>query len=183
MKIYENDWRDASTASLFAALENGLDTASAVINNPASEQYQIDDALEFADGLWGLAFVTAQSAYIAGTVKLIRKDKKPMLKEHSSLINGTSVTEMELCDATANYFKHSDEWTFVEDESTKETRWLQDKFSKKTIPTLYAAGIDEKDSYACLKAATLLVGDNRQGLDVFLNMIKTWRQNHINTVA
>ncbi len=80
MNIYEIDWRNASTASLFTALENGIATASVVINDPASEQYQIDDALEFADSLWGLAFVTAQSAYIAGTVKIIRENKKTASK-------------------------------------------------------------------------------------------------------
>ena len=90
---------------------------------------------------------------------------------------------MELCDAAANYFKHSDEWTFVKDESTEEMKWLQDKSSERTISKLYAAGIDEKEFYPCLKAATLLVGDNKKGLDALLNIIKNWRQNHIDTVA
>ena len=67
MNIYEIDWRLSSTRQVFQALSDALKNVEKIILDETREDYEREDALEHAENLLGIAFVTAQT-YIAGTV-------------------------------------------------------------------------------------------------------------------
>jgi hypothetical protein len=173
VKQQEIDWRLSSTKRILQALSDGLKDVGRNFDE-AHEDYQIDDALEHAESLLGIAFVTAQT-YIAGTIsdanQLIetggRLTKEQLIRDHSDHLAESVVTKVELCDAIANYFKHHDEWN----------SWSITGRNQKTVSILRASGIQENDEFPCRKVADLLWSNN-DGSDLLplLSLITSWRE-------
>ncbi len=102
---YEFDWRYSSTQRIFESLSQGLKSVEHDLNESeqSSELYfDVDMALEHADGLFGIAFVTAQT-YITGVVSDANKvsksgiqfKKDQLLREYSDCLLGLTVTKMD----------------------------------------------------------------------------------------
>jgi hypothetical protein len=170
LNLSEIDWRLSSTRRVLRALYDGLASVKQDLD-AAGEDYETDDALDHGEALLGIAFVTAQT-YIAETVSdanriagsKVRFTKPQLLKEYSDRLPETTVTELQLIDATANYFKHHDEGP----------NWSVRGRSQKTLSILRAAGIDE--FCPCLKAANLLCPGDVPNLGQLLSIIKNWRK-------
>jgi hypothetical protein len=181
--IYELDWERSTVGSVLNALSDGLRGLERILsaaNSSEIEQWQIDDSLEVADNLWGVAFVTSQ-VYISAVVNSVthlsratsKQLKAALLKLHSPLLDGTSITQMQLCDAIANYYKHHEEWG----------RWSRTRGNEKTFDVLVAAGFTARDVYHCIKAAGLLFGNNGRYCDALFEMITVWRDVVEDTVS
>jgi hypothetical protein len=173
MRLEEIDWRFSSTRRIFQALSEGMKDVKYDFD-AAQEDYQIDIALDHIENLFGIAFVTAQT-YIVRTVsdanQLLRGSgkftKEQLLKDYSSRLGESAITNMELCDAIANYFKHHDEWV----------DWAITSRNQKTISVLHAAGIQEWDEFPCRKAADVLWSANDgPDLEPLLILILNWRE-------
>lgn len=176
MKLHEIDWRHNSISKV-------LDTLSDELTNVANEinPDEPESGLELTNSLMGIAFVTAQ-VYIAGTVSDAKKLLEPftvtkanLLKDFSKQIPGSEITEIELCDALANYFKHHDEWS---------SDWSFTNQNKVTIGVLRSVGLDHHDSYPCILAADILFFDTLSPpshyLSALLSMIVEWRRKVMN---
>jgi hypothetical protein len=173
---YEFDWRYSSTQRIFESLSQGLKSVEHDLDESeqSSELYfDVDIALEHADGLFGIAFVTAQ-AYITGVVsdanKVAKSDiqfkKDQLRKDYSDYLPGLTVTRLEFCDAMANYFKHHDEWA----------NWSGIGHGQKTISVLRVVGLREDDSYPCVSAANILLPKDDWGLAPLLQILSHWRE-------
>ncbi|MBA3441015.1 MAG: hypothetical protein H0T92_14210, partial [Pyrinomonadaceae bacterium] len=165
MNIYEIDWRHSSIREIL----NAISAALVKITNDESHE-DVDEALEQLESFLGIAFVTAQT-YITGTAvdarKLTKSTPKPnkhdLLKNFSDVISGTGVTKMKLCDATANYYKHHDEWLDWTPNPTERR--------KHTIDVLNGVGITETTTYPCQEAANILWGSNAADLEPLLSIL------------
>jgi hypothetical protein len=127
--------------------------------------------------MFGIAFVTAQT-YITGTVadaNLLMKGKKDfqkhqLLKSFSKKIEGANLTQLQLCNAIANYFKHHDEWENWEPKGQK--KW--------DISVLSEVGINQSSSFPCYLAATKLwAEEDIEDLNNLLNILVEWREQII----
>jgi hypothetical protein len=175
MKIYEIDWRHSSTRRVLHALSDALEDTKHEFHE-AQEEHERDDALEYAERVSGLTFVTAQ-AYIDGTVSDVKKITKStdkslkarLLKACDDRLSGSLVTRIELCDAMANYFKHHEQWP----------DWSATGRRKATVSVLHAAGITDDDNYPCLKAAKMLSLDQGDDMEALVALISGWRASVI----
>lgn len=170
MNLSEFDWRLPSTRRVLRALYAGLASVKEDLDD-AGEVYETEDALEHGEALLGIAFIMAQT-YVGGTVSdanqiagsKVKFTKEQLLKEYSKKLPETTITELQLIDAIANYFKHHDEGS----------NWSVKGRSQKTLTILRAAGIDE--FYPCLKAADLLCPGDVPDVGQLLLIIKDWRK-------
>ncbi len=172
MKIYKIDWRYNSIRSILDTLSDELiDVVSKI------DPDEPDSNLELSNSLMGIAFITAQ-VYIAGTAADVNKLINPstvkkvnLFKDFSVHIPDSEITEIELCNTMANYFKHHDEWSFV---------WSQTKPERPTIKVLRAVGIDQNDNYPCIKAGDMLFSNTSSPPSFYLpslfSMIVEWRK-------
>lgn len=175
MNIYEIDWRYSPTKEIL----NSISVAFTKIEKEVLPE-NIDEALEQLEGFFGIGFITAQ-IYITGSVADIRKisritskpNKENLLKNFSNFISGTTITEMQLCDAVANYFKHHDEWA----------DWIPapNELRKKTIDVLNEVGITQTTAHPCQEAAKILWGVNTLDLDALLSTLAEWREKTVAT--
>ena len=168
MNIREFDWRQSPVRQLLSALSLGL-VANAQQFNDGRE---LDDALEYENDLYGIGFVTAQT-YIAGVVADVnslrgtrsRIRKHELLKSANPIVANTKLTQMQLCDTMANYYKHRDEWI----------NWT-DPAACRTTEFLRMAGFTQGDGHLCTTVATLLFGNlNAKSLDSLSDMLLSWR--------
>ena len=121
----------------------------------------------------GIAFVMAQT-YITGTLSDVNEivssktkvSKDELMKDFSEYLESSDITKIELCDATANYFKHHDEWK----------NWSPTERNRKTISILTATGIKEIDEYPCDKAASLIWSNSDEDLQPLLELLTKWRE-------
>ena len=158
--LLEHDSRYTMVKSIFDALSGNLRSLWQQAEN-SDEELEIDFFVEQAEWMYGIAFVTAQT-YITGTVadaNLLKKGKKDfqtyqLLKDFSNEIKGTETTQLQLCDAIANYFKHHEEWK----------DWKPIGHKKWTIPPLLEIGIDQQSSFPCYLAASKLWGEKDIGI-------------------
>ena len=172
MNVYEIDWRLSSTRQVFQALSEALKSVKKIFLDKTREDYEREDALEHAENLLGIAFVTAQT-YITGTVSDINQfaktannlSKNQLLKIHNEKVAKTTIKNLELCNALANYYKHHDEWK----------SWSAGGRQKSTVETLEAVGIKESDAYPCIKASEILLLDT-QNLETLLVLLSNWRE-------
>jgi hypothetical protein len=182
MNTYEIDWRYSWVQRIFEALSEGLKRVGHDFDEAElSDEFYFDVnmALEEANALLGIAFVTAQT-YITGTVSDINKitksgiklKKDQLLKNHSDNLPGLGVTKLEFCDAMANYFKHQDEWP----------DWSATGHHQKTVSVLQNAGINQNDEYICVKAMELLLQIKEYDLNPLLQLLSTWRQSVIEDI-
>lgn len=182
MNLHEIDWHYASIRRIFEALSEGLEMVEKDLdeaeyaNNP---YFDVDNALEEADSLLGIAFVTAQT-YITSTISdanivgkpPVKYKKDQLLKNYSDLLPNTQVTKLEMCDAAANYFKHHDEWT----------GWTATGLNQKTVAILQSVGINEDTEYPCVKALKVLLQTDDYDLKKLLDILSTWRKSVIESV-
>lgn len=178
MRKQEFDWRISATSRIFHALSDAIKDVEKNFDE-AQEEYERDTALENVESLLGIAFVTAQT-YITGVisdVNILNKGGEKVVKEilirsYNESLSGSNITQIELCDAIANYFKHHDEWS----------DWLSTPRNQKTISVLQAVGIKQSDEFPCRKAADILWSHNDSGdLTPLLNLIADWRGKIIST--
>jgi hypothetical protein len=173
---YEFDWRYSSVRRIFVSLSQGLKNIERDLEESERSSelfFDADMALEHADGLFGIAFVTAQT-YITGVVsdtnRVAKSDiqfkKDQLLRNYSDCLSGLTVTKLEFCNAMANYFKHHDEWA----------SWSGIGYSQKTITILRTVGIREDDSYPCVSAANVLLSKDDWDLAPLLQMLSSWRK-------
>jgi len=172
MKVYEIDWRHSSIEAIFDAVSVALANIS---RSFAPED--VDEASDQAESFLGIAFVAAQ-AYIYGSLQDARKlakstgkpKRKPedLLKKFSSVVSGTRITEIQVCDEIANYFKH--EWPYWSERSKRHG---------KALGALNAVGITESTAYPCQEAAKKLWGYSSTDLKPLLLMIASWREQII----
>lgn len=177
MKILEIDWRYQATKKVIDALSTSLKEIQV-----QTLPFDVDDALEQIERLLGIAFITVQT-YITGTVSDINKNFEispdvfltlkdyNVVKECSNFIVGTEITEMELCYAVANYFKHHEGW--------HSWNLSENKRGKETIKSLEKAGITKADEYPCRKATKVLGISDSLDLQPLLSIIVDWRNKVI----
>jgi len=171
MHIREMDFRRDWIAELFHALTTAIEN----IENKIEEIDWFDGifALEHTETILGVAFVAAQT-YIAGTVadinELLGKSKHLTKRQLLELDGGSinnCVTQMQLIDAVANYYKHHDEWV----------TWQPDERNRYTISILNKCGITEKTEFPCNSAASLLWPEAELGkFHYLLDIMLHWRK-------
>ena len=169
----EIDWRQSSVRQILFALSQGLDANRQQFDNGRD----VDDALEYEDDLCGIAFVTAQ-AYITGVVADVNAlrghalrgahspiSKHELLKTANPIVSNTRLTQMQLCDTMANYYKHRDEWA----------DWAAPA-ARRTTELLQTAGLKKSDHHLCTTVAALLFGnEDVRSLVPLVDMLSSWR--------
>ena len=174
------DWHLSSTRRILNTLAEILNDIDFELQT-AEQQYQIDDAIDQAENVLGLAFVAAQ-VYITSTIgKLARThthaspiNKHESVKEFGEPIKGSKVTDVQLADAAANYYKHHDE----RDDITKPDRHT------RTLKVLHDAGVDTSEPYPCVQVGELLFPPpSPQYLQTLLHMLTRWRERQVAAIG
>lgn len=165
MHLREVDFRIAPLHDIISAIDNGL----AAVKERLDEQ-DVDGvtALEHAETLLGLAFVAAQ-AYALGTwtdLNEVRRNggKQSVTKLDCYTCDPVTLkggpTRMRVINASANYFKHHDEWTV----------WP----TNETTTTLSQIGINQQTEFPIVKITQLFTGSGWE-LIVLHQAVKEWR--------
>jgi len=169
------DYRSSWLSTIFEGLKAGFDEIDAL-----SKQHDWFDGLwqsEYAEPIVGLAFVAAQ-AYIVGVVADLGKSEGHKGKELGDYVNNkiefykddpialpSGTSRIILINATANYYKHQDEWS----------GWDPSNWSVKNFKEV---GIHENSDFPCLKVAELLFDDQDcTKLDTILTIVTEWREH------
>jgi hypothetical protein len=162
----------------------GIEAGLAAIQKRLDTEEWFDGiwAREYAEPLFGLGFVAVQT-YAIGTVSDLNsvrmsrgKSKEENLNKHKcyahdTLIKG-DVTRIQLINASANYFKHHDEWP----------RWpTGSDHGARDTETLNSVGITEKTEFPCIDAVELLCGTSWE-LNVLLQIMEEWRAHLFSTL-
>jgi hypothetical protein len=171
MHLREMDMRIGPLHDVIVGINAGL----AAIHKRLGDEEGFDgiSEREHAAAFLGLAFVAAQS-YALGTVSDLnsvrasrRKPKKAKQDCYAcdTIALRGGLTRIQLINASANYFKHHDEWT----------RWPagRDRGAQDT-KALASVGITEKTEFPCIEAVDLLCGTSRE-LNVLHQILKAWR--------
>ncbi len=176
--IYEFDFQYPSIKRILSTLSETMEQVDKELDK-ASEQYQIDDGVYLLEELYGIAFVVVQT-YITGTIADARHitesdekyTKETLLKQHNDVVEGTTTTKMELCDAMANYYKHHEEWR----------DWKVTKRNERTLAILTSIGIKQFDGIPFEKAIGKLLPETTVfDLNPLLTLISNWRRKVIQT--
>ncbi len=178
MHIREIDWRIEPLHDVIVGIDAGLATIHERLE--AEEGFDGITAREHAEPLFGLGFVAAQS-YALGTVSdlnSIRMSRgKPKKKKLDCYACDTitlkgGVTRIQLINATANYFKHHDEWA----------RWpTGSDLGANDTKVLGCVDITEKTEFPCINAVDLLCGTSWK-LIVLHQALKEWREHLFSTM-
>jgi hypothetical protein len=176
MNIHDFDWRIEPLHDVIVGIEGGLKS----IRERLDDEEGVDglSALERAEPLLGLGFVAFQ-IYAVGTwtdLNSIRKSrgKRPVSKWDCYKCDPIKVkgdtTRIELINASANYFKHHDEWL----------RWpTENDLGVPDTEILGRVGITQKTEFPCVEAVNLLCGSSWK-LIVLHQIVKEWRAHVIN---
>ncbi len=165
MHIREIDWRIGPLRDIIV----GIDASITAIR----ERFEAGEAdglaaLEHVEPVLGIGFVALQN-YALGTwtdLNEMRKTRRkpPVTKLRCYACDPITLrggpTRIELINATANYFKHHDEWS----------GWP----GNQTTRTLSRVGISQRTEFPCIEARRILCGD-RWALAVFHQIIQEWR--------
>lgn len=160
----------------------GIDAGIAAIGKRLNTEEGFDgiSAREHGEPLFGLCFVAAQS-YALGAVSDLNsvrmsRHKKEKVKLDCYACDTTAlkrrVTRIQLINASANYFKHHDEWgrwPMGSDRGTHDTKALS------------RVGITEKTEFPCIDAVDLLCGTSWE-LIVLHQILKEWRGHLFSTL-
>jgi len=176
MHLQEIDWRIGPLQDIIVGIGAGLVAIQKRMD--AEEGFDGLSAREYAEPLFGLGFVAAQT-YAVGTVSDLNsvrmsrgKSKEEKLNKHKCYAHDTfikgDVTRIQLINASANYFKHHDEWG---------TRWPTNYDTK----ILGKVGITEKTEFPCIDAVDLLCGTSWE-LNELLQILKEWRAHLFSTL-
>jgi hypothetical protein len=165
MHIREVDWRIGPLHDIIV----GVDASIAAIR----DRFDGEDtdglaALEHVEPVLGLGFVAFQN-YALGTwtdLNAIRKARrKPPVSKLDCyacdpIVLKGGATRIEVINATANCFKHHDEWS----------GWP----TNETTRTLGRVGISQRSEFPCIKAARIFCGDSWE-LIVLHQIVRDWR--------
>lgn len=178
MHSREFDWRIEPLRDILSGLVAGLAAIHARIDS--EDGFDGISARDHAEPLFGLAFVAAQT-YAIGTVsdlnavrmsRRVLEMKKLECYGCDTIRMKGGVTRIELINASANYFKHHDEWA----------RWpTGDDRGVNDAKTLNRVGITETTESPCIAAVDLLCGTSWE-LIVFLQILQEWRANLFSTL-
>src|SRR4051812_11974863 len=148
MNIHAVDWRIEPLHDVIVGVEAGL----TIVRERLEGGDDGITAREHAEMLLGLGFVAAQ-AYVLGTwtdLKRIRESSPsaPITKSDcyasDTITVQAGITRIHVINATANYFKHHEEWR----------AWPQNE----TARILATIGITQKTEFPCIHATELLCG-------------------------
>jgi len=174
----EIDWRIKPLHDVIVGIDAGL----AAIQERLDTEDWFDgiSAREHAEPLFALGFVAAQT-YAIGTVSDLnsvrmsrRKPKKEKIDCYAcdTVVLKGGVTRIQLINASANYFKHHDEWA----------RWpAGSERGAHDTKTLDSVGIIEKTEFPCIDAVDLLCGTSWD-LIVLHRILKEWRAHLFSTL-
>ena len=172
MHIREFDWRIEPLHNIIIAIDAGLAVVRA---QRESDELDGITALEHSEPLLGLGFVAAQNYALGAWTDLnhVRKDsgKQPVSKldcyKTDSIAAIPGVTRIKAINATANYFKHNEEWT----------QWP----ANETTRTLTRMGITPSTDFPCVEATRLFCGDGWR-LIILHQVVREWREHIFNTL-
>jgi len=178
MHVNKIDWRIGPLHDVIVGIDAGL----AAIHERLDSEDGFDgiSAREHAEPLFGLGFVAAQS-YALGTVTDLNKVRMSRRQPEKHKLDcyqcdtirlKGGVTRIQLINASANYFKHHDEWA----------RWPTggDRGAHDT-KALGSVGITEKTEFKCIDAVDFLCGTSWE-LIVLHQILKEWRVHLFNTL-
>ena len=178
MHLREINWRIGPLHDVIVGIDAGLAAIHERLD--AEEGFDGISAREHAEPLFGLGFVAAQS-YALGTVSDLNsirmsrhKPKKEKLDCYAcdTIARKGSVTRIQLINASANYFKHHDEWA----------RWpTGSERGAHDTRALGCVGITEKTEFPCIAAVDLLCGTSWE-LIVLHQILKEWRVHLFSTL-
>ena len=169
MNVHAVDWRIEPLHDVIVGIEAGLTIVRERLEEDGGDGIT---ALEHAETLLGLGFVAAQ-AYVLGSwtdLNRIRESfAKPLVTKSDCYASDTitvqvGVTRIHVINATANYFKHHDEWT----------AWPQNE----TARILAAIGTTKDTEFPCIRATELLCGPAWR-LIVLHQIVREWREHVI----
>jgi hypothetical protein len=172
MNVHAVDWRIEPLHDVIVGIEAGLSIVRERLEEEGDDGIT---ALEHAEMLLGLGFVAAQT-YVLGSwtdLNRIRKSSaRPFVTKSDCYASDTirvqvGVTRIHAINATANYFKHHDEWRV----------WPQNE----TARILAAIGITKDTEFPCVCATELLCGPTWR-LIVLHQIVREWREHVIHTL-
>ena len=172
MHINEFDWRIEPLHNIVVAIDAGLAVVSA---QAESEELDGLTAFEHSEPLLGLGFVAFQNYALGAWTDLnhVRKHsgKPPVNKldcyKTDSMAIVPGATRIEAINATANYFKHNEEWS----------QWP----ANETTRTLNRMGITHSTEFPCAETMRLFCGD-RWRLIILHQVVREWREHIFNTL-
>ena len=171
MNIHAVDWRIEPLHDVVV----GIEAALRIVRERLEDGEDGIAARQHAETLLGLGCVAAQ-AYVLGTwtdVNHIRErcSRAPITKSDcyasDTITLQAGITRIHVINATANYFKHHDEWK----------SWPQNE----TARILGTIGITQKTEFPCIHATELLCGRTWR-LIVLHQIVKEWRERVIHTL-
>jgi len=155
-------------------------------DNPEYYDAVIDELSDLCESLVGVSFVVCQT-YITSVVSTVMKlhdiynrsqrdsplcttagKKKSIVSFGSSRLDGTPYSLVQVLDASANYFKHKDEW---------RASWSSlDNMSKRTAEIIKAAGASEGSTGNLRTLAEAVGNDNFHDTDKYVDILRDWTQ-------
>lgn len=168
------DYRISWVSNVLSSLESAFDS----IEDMGEEMPWFDGLwqLEYAEEVFGVAFVAAQAYILAATQDLnaIRKDegKHPIKKyeyyKDSAKCTGAMTETITLVNSIANYYKHHEEWGDL---------WPDNN----TVKALKSVGINSETEFPCNQAACILFGGEQcWKFSNLTDALSDWRSAMIN---
>lgn len=179
MHFREMDTRIGPLYHVIVGIEAGL--AAIHESFEAEEGFDGISAREHAESLFGVGFVAAQT-YALGTVSDLNSVRMSRHKPeicyahcyaHDNIPFKQGVTRIQFINATANYFKHHDDWPDAWPTSITATTKMEHLIAKST-DTLRLVDITEKTEFPCINAVDHLCGTSWE-LIVLHQILKEWR--------
>jgi len=139
----------------------------------------LDDEAQVVESLLGTAFVATQ-AHISHVVSIVLRiteilplkgigNKQDILRLHELCVGDTDITEAQLIDAAANYFKHRDEWPASWCRLTGQRR--------KTADIIEAAGATEGSTGNLRTISEALENPAYENMQEFGYSIRRWQND------
>jgi hypothetical protein len=168
LNIFEYDFRITALNMLCSSITKSIKEIKYLSDEAEKLGFNSSGKLESIEVFIGAAFVSCQE-YAVGTVSDINRTRVNNGKNEISKIDcykispeiGTTPTKTELINATANYFKHNDEW-----ES-----WP----SSHTGNTLKSYNINQEISYPMIEALNIL-SLSTMDCPKLCNALSDWRK-------
>ena len=165
MHLREFDFRIDYLHDIISAVDNGLAAVRERLNEAEVDGFT---ALEHAETLLGLGFVAAQ-AYALGTWSDLNEVRRNSGKQTVTKLDCYTYdqftlrggpTRIQVINATANYFKHHDEWMV----------WP----TNETTATLSRIGITRQTEFPIVEITQIFTGSGWE-LIVLHQIVKEWR--------
>ena len=151
----------------------------------------IDDECDLVENLLGAAFIACQTfitAVVSAAMRLheycIKENlpvsgslaKKATLLGLGAPVGGLGVTDVELLDALANYYKHRSEW--------RGSDWANPRRRQAaTIAVIKRAGLEARSTGNLRTGAGILGNPGYDDLYVFHNLLRAWASRVLEAAA